>query len=291
MEVARFEEVQAEFMARVSQAVYGTLATIDRKNRPRSRVVHPIWDGSTGWVISWPASHKAKHLAYNPSVSLAYIPDKAKPVYVDAIAEWIDTVEEKRRIWDLHAATPPPLGFDPQPHYGTIDHPYYGLLRLTPWRIELGNLYGEPLIWRRQRVAAGLRAEERISMQAKTVDLCDQYSAELHVAAPIFRDYGGKIAFCGPISTVQVFEDNVLVRAALEEPGAGRVLVIDGGGSLRCALLGDQLAALGLGNGWAGVVINGCIRDVATLAGLPFGVKALAATPLRSANTNPRSRV
>jgi len=148
MEVSRFEDLQAEFMARVSQVVYCTLATIDRKDRPRSRVMHPIWDGPIGWVISWPASHKVRHLEHNPAVSLAYIPDKAKPVYVDAIAEWIDIVEEKRRIWDLHKTTPPPLGFDPQPHYGTIDHPYYGLLRLTPWRIELGNLYGEPIIWR-----------------------------------------------------------------------------------------------------------------------------------------------
>jgi regulator of ribonuclease activity A len=122
-----------------------------------------------------------------------------------------------------------------------------------------------------------------IRLQAKTVDLCDQHAAELQVAAPIFRNYGGKIAFCGSISTVQVHEDNVLVRAALEQPGAGRVLVVDGGGSLRCALVGDQLAALGLGNGWAGIVINGCIRDVATLAELSFGVKALAANPLRSA--------
>src|SRR5215212_3995290 len=120
-------------------------------------------------------------------------------------------------------------------------------------------------------------------MQAKTTDLCDQYADELQVAAPIFRSYGGKVAFSGLISTIQVYEDNVLVRAALEEPGAGRVLVVDGGGSLRCALVGDQMAALGLSNGWAGVVINGCIRDVTALAGLPFGVKALAANPLRSA--------
>src|SRR6476646_9890118 len=112
-----------------------------------------------------------------------------------------------------------------------------------------------------------VKAREGIAMQAKTTDLCDQYADELQVAAPIFRGYGGKIAFCGPISTVQVYEDNVLVRAALEEPGAGRVLVVDGVGSLRCALVGDQLATLGLHNGWAGVVINGCIRDVATLAG------------------------
>jgi general stress protein 26 len=155
MEVAQFEDIQAEFMARVSQSVYGILATVDRKSRPRSRVMHPIWDGPIGWVISWPASHKAKHLRHNPAVSLTYMPDKATPVYVDAIAEWIDTDAEKRRIWDLHAATPAPLGFDPQPHYGTIEHPYYGVLRLTPWRIERGNLGGEPLIWRPHHVAAG----------------------------------------------------------------------------------------------------------------------------------------
>ena len=127
-------------------------------------------------------------------------------------------------------------------------------------------------------------------MQAKTTDLCDQYADELQVAVPIFRSYGGKVAFYGPISTVQVHEDNVLVRAALEEPGAGRVLVVDGRGSLRCALVGDQLAALGLGNGWAGVVINGCIRDVAALAELAFGVQALASNPLRSAKRGTGAR-
>jgi general stress protein 26 len=148
MDVVRFEEIEAEFLARVSQVIYCVLATVDRQNRPRQRLMHPIWDGPVGWVISWPASHKAKHLAHNPAVSLAYFADKEKPVYVDGIAEWIDAVEEKQRIWELHQTTPPPLGFDPQPHYGSIDHPYYGLLRITPRRIELGNLYGEPLIWR-----------------------------------------------------------------------------------------------------------------------------------------------
>ena len=127
-------------------------------------------------------------------------------------------------------------------------------------------------------------------MQAKTTDLCDQYADKLQVAVPIFRSYGGNIVFSGPISTVQVHEDNVLVRAALAEPGAGRVLVVDGGGSLRCALVGDQLAALGLGNGWTGIVINGCIRDVAALAELKFGVQALAANPLRSAKRGTGAR-
>ena len=148
MNVDRFEELQAEFTERVTQAVYCTMATVDRRNRPRSRIMHPIWDGSIGWMISWPASHKAKHLARNPWVSLSYIANKEKPVYVDGLAEWIDSAEEKRRIWDLHRATEPPLGFDPEPHYGSIDHPYYGLLRVTSWRIELGNLNGEPVVWR-----------------------------------------------------------------------------------------------------------------------------------------------
>ena len=148
MEAANFEDIQAEFMRRVAQAVYCSMATVDLKNRPRSRIMHPVWDGPTGWAISWPQSHKTKHLQANPHVSLAYIQDKEKPVYVDCTAAWVDDDREKERIWELHKATPPPLGFDPQPHYGTIHHPYYGLLKFTPWRIELGNLGGESVIWR-----------------------------------------------------------------------------------------------------------------------------------------------
>ena len=150
MNVISFSEIQPEFMARVSQAIYCSVATVDRQGRPRSRMMHPIWDGSVGWVISWPGSHKAKHLENNPYVSLAYIQDFKKPVYVDAVAEWIDNEGEKHRIWELHQKTPPPLGFDPEPHYGSIHHHYYGLLRFTPWRIELANLDHEPIIWRNQ---------------------------------------------------------------------------------------------------------------------------------------------
>ncbi len=120
-------------------------------------------------------------------------------------------------------------------------------------------------------------------MSIKTADLCDQHTADVHVAAPIFRAYGGIVEFWGPISTVSVYEDNVLVRAALETQGAGRVLVVDGGGSLRCALVGDLLAALAHRNGWAGVVVHGCIRDAAAIAQIPIGVRALNTNPLRSA--------
>ena len=96
------------------------------------------------------------------------------------------------------------------------------------------------------------------------------------------QSFGQKKRFSGPISTVRCFEDNSLVRAALEEPGNGRVLVVDGGASIRCALVGDKLAELGLKNGWEGLVINGCIRDSAVISTLDIGIKALGANPRRS---------
>jgi len=119
-------------------------------------------------------------------------------------------------------------------------------------------------------------------VEFKTADLCDQHSASVHVAEPLFGDFGGHAHFFGPISTIKCFEDNSLVRTALETAGQGRVLVIDGGGSVRCALLGDQLAALAVANGWAGVIVNGCIRDSADIALMDIGVKALATHPLKS---------
>lgn len=119
-------------------------------------------------------------------------------------------------------------------------------------------------------------------MTLATTDLCDAYSAELQIADPIFADFGGRLDFAGPISTVKCFEDNSLVRAALEEPGAGRALVVDGGGSDRCALLGDKLARLAIDNGWAGVLVYGCLRDSAEIADMPIAVKALAAHPKKS---------
>ena len=97
----------------------------------------------------------------------------------------------------------------------------------------------------------------------KTADLCDEYPQEVQVAQPLFRDYGGAPTFGGPIATVKVDDDNAPVRQLLETPGAGRVLVVDNGGSLRCALVGDRLAQLAITNGWAGIVVYGCIRDSA----------------------------
>lgn len=118
-------------------------------------------------------------------------------------------------------------------------------------------------------------------MTIATADLCDTH-ADLQVCAPIFRDFGGRLDFAGPIATLKVYEDNALVRAALESRGEGRVLVIDGGGSLRCALVGGNLGLLAANNGWAGLVVYGCVRDSTELGAQAIGVKALATHPRKS---------
>ena len=119
-------------------------------------------------------------------------------------------------------------------------------------------------------------------MSFQTADLCDDHSDHLQIAEPLFRDYGGSLSFSGPISTIKTFEDNTLVRAAVETPGNGRVLVVDAGGSTRCAMFGDNLGDLAVNNGWAGVIMYGCIRDSAIIGTMPLGMKALATHPLKS---------
>ena len=118
--------------------------------------------------------------------------------------------------------------------------------------------------------------------QISVADLCDQHEQTMAVCETQFRDFGGKTAFAGPIRTVRCHEDNSLVKATLAEPGEGCVLVVDGGGSLHRALVGDMLAADGVKNGWAGVVVFGAVRDAAVLATLDLGVKALGTNPMRS---------
>lgn len=119
-------------------------------------------------------------------------------------------------------------------------------------------------------------------MSFKTADLCDQYPEIIQTAEPIFKPYGRKSSFSGLIATAKVFEDNLLVRKMLETSGAGKVLVVDGGGSLRCALLGDRLATLAIRNGWYGVVLNGCIRDSKEISKMDIAVKALGTNPIKS---------
>ncbi|MBT3506970.1 MAG: ribonuclease E activity regulator RraA [Methylococcales bacterium] len=117
-----------------------------------------------------------------------------------------------------------------------------------------------------------------------TTDLCDAHSSlsGFQIAEPIFKNFGGNCKFSGQITTLNVLEDNVLVRNTLEQSVDHRVLVIDGQGSLNCALLGDNLALIAHENGWQGIVINGCIRDTEQINQLPIGIKALAAHPLKS---------
>lgn len=119
-------------------------------------------------------------------------------------------------------------------------------------------------------------------MSIQTADLCDQNPGKVRVVAPMFRTYGGRSAFGGAIATLKLHEDNSLVRQALESPGNGRVLVVDGGGSLRCALVGDQLANLAVRNGWSGIVVYGCIRDAKAISGMEIGIRALDTHPLKS---------
>ena len=117
-----------------------------------------------------------------------------------------------------------------------------------------------------------------------TCDLCDARKGDtdgtFRVLPPLFRDFGGRTAFHGLVSTVRCFEDNSMVKAAVESPGQGRVLVVDGAGSLRRALLGGNLGAAAAKNGWAGLVIDGAVRDVAELAASDVGIRALAPVPL-----------
>ena len=117
-----------------------------------------------------------------------------------------------------------------------------------------------------------------------TANLCDAYSEtdNFQIAEPLFMSYGANSAFCGQITTLKTFEDNVLVRTVLEEKVQNRVLIIDGGGSYRCALVDNSLATLAIDNGWQGIVIYGCIRDSAMIAQLPIGVRALHTHPLKS---------
>ena len=114
-----------------------------------------------------------------------------------------------------------------------------------------------------------------------TSDVLDEHGEHAAVCALQFRSFGPS-AFSGTVATVRCHEDNVLVRDCAGRPGDGRVLVVDGGGSCRCALLGDTIAGLALDNGWAGIVVNGCVRDSAALDGLGLGVKALGTNPRRS---------
>lgn len=117
----------------------------------------------------------------------------------------------------------------------------------------------------------------------KTADLIDDHADQLRLIHLPFRRFGRKDHICGPAQTVKCFEDNTVLRAQLETPGEGRVLVVDAGGSTRIAVLGDMLADLGIQNGWAGVVLSGAIRDSAEIAEMDTLIFALGTSPVKSA--------
>jgi regulator of ribonuclease activity A len=125
---------------------------------------------------------------------------------------------------------------------------------------------------------------------SSTSDLFDEHAGAAATCETQFRQFGGMRAFAGRIATVRCHEDNVLVRESVSGPGDGRVLVVDGGGSFRCALVGDRVAGLAVANGWAGLVIYGCVRDTPALAELGLGIKALGTNPRPSGKTGAGER-
>lgn len=152
MKTHAFAAVEPEFKARVDTMVWCNGATIDARGRPRSRILHPLWEGALAWITTDPRSLKSQHLSQNPYVSLAYVSDVAKPAYADCLAEWIDDPATRRHVWELCLWTPPPMGFDPAPIYGTPEmpgegQPRFGVLRLTPYRIQLVQWPDAPIIW------------------------------------------------------------------------------------------------------------------------------------------------
>ena len=123
-------------------------------------------------------------------------------------------------------------------------------------------------------------------MSFSVPDICDDFLDDIQILEPLFTEFGGKEMFCGEIVTIKCFEDNSFVKQTLATDGHDKVLVVDGGGSLRCALLGDLLGAMAAKNGWQGVLVFGCVRDVEILKEIDLGVRALKPYPLKSEKRN-----
>jgi general stress protein 26 len=149
-----FEDIAAIFDERVRRIVWCTVSTTDTRGRPFSRILHPIWEGATGWIATGRNTLKTKHLARTPVVALSYWDPSHDTVIAQCRAEWCDDDATKRRIWDLLANTPPPVGYDPGLFFpGGASDAGFGVLRLTPQRIELwagrDMLQGRPpTVWR-----------------------------------------------------------------------------------------------------------------------------------------------
>lgn len=157
MDVGSFDEIKGEFVDRVSSIVWASVATLDTNGRLRARMLHPIWefteDGPIGWIATGRQSLKAKHLAGNPHVALSYWDPRHEQVMADCKTQWVDDAGEKQRIWTLFGDTPEPYGYDLGLFWKGADDPTYGLLKLSPWRVEVWTLgemaSGKPAkVWR-----------------------------------------------------------------------------------------------------------------------------------------------
>ena len=153
--VPDFSAINTDFFERVHSVVWCSAATVDAKGRPTSRMLHTIWElgrgapAPTGWIATRPTSPKARDIAANPYVSLGYVQDVARPVYAECRASWATASPDRRHVWDLFKAAAPPLGYDPEPIFGSVDGPDFGVLRLEPWRIQLQDPDGTRRTWLR----------------------------------------------------------------------------------------------------------------------------------------------
>lgn len=154
MEIAEFAQIEEKFRSIVDKIVWCNVCTVDRQGRPRSRMLHPIWEGSTGWIATGRNTLKTKHLAANPFVSLTYWDPDHEQTMVECKAEWQDDPDAKTRVWELFKNTPPPMGYDLAMFWPDgPTSPEFGLLKLTPWRLEIWSLAAlakgeEPTVWR-----------------------------------------------------------------------------------------------------------------------------------------------
>jgi len=156
MDVARFEDLKEEFDSITKRVVWATVTTIDRQDRPRSRILHPIWEGATGWIATTRRSHKSKHLERNPYVSVTYWDQQHQQVVAECKAEWQDDAATKTRIWKLFETTPEPVGFNPATFWPSASDASFGALKLVPWRIEVSALADmakgkPPRVWHAKR--------------------------------------------------------------------------------------------------------------------------------------------
>lgn len=141
MDVSNWDEVAPDFHRITGRVVWCTVTTVDGKGRPRGRILHPVWEGNTGWIATGRQSFKAKHIAKNPHVSCSYWDQQHEQVYAECTATWIDDQATKDRVWDLVKNAPPPVGYDPAMFWpGGPADASFGVLKLEPWRVEIWSL-------------------------------------------------------------------------------------------------------------------------------------------------------